>query len=438
MFFPQVSIQKKRAGSPLNAVEIHDWVQAIVHQQVSDAQLAAMAMALAWHGMSQQEVVDLTLAMRDSGQVLHWDGISVDKHSTGGVGDMVSLVLAPMLAACGVQVPMVTGRGLGHTGGTQDKLDAIPGYCSTPELARFQNVVKQAGCAIVGQTAQLAPADKRWYAVRDQTATVEVMALICASILSKKLAAGIQHLVLDIKCGNGAIAQSDQAATALAENLLHTAQACGLSCSALLTDMNQPLIANAGNALELITAMRYLSNTEVPERLHQVVLALGSEALLNAAQAETLEHAAARLQYALSSGKAAEHFSRMCHGLGGPADFISHYADYLPAAPLEVAVYATPEMFGQYLHHVDTRALGYAVVKLGAGRVHASDQLDYRVGLTSVLEIGSQIEADRPLAIVHASQTHHLAEILQQVRTAFSCAPEKQPASAMVLRTLRN
>ncbi len=438
MFFPQVSIQKKRDGTALSASEIHDWVLAIVHQQVSDAQLAAMAMALAWHGMSQAEIVELTLAMRDSGQVLGWDGISVDKHSTGGVGDMVSLVLAPMLAACGVLVPMVTGRGLGHTGGTQDKLDAIPGYCSTPDLARFQAVVKQAGCAIVGQTAQLAPADKRWYAVRDQTATVEVMALICASILSKKLAAGIQHLVLDIKCGNGAIAQNDQAASTLAENLLHTAQACGLSCSALLTDMNQPLIANAGNALELVTAMRYLSNTEVPQRLHQVVLALGSEALLNAGQASSLAQAEHSLQLALSSGAAAEHFNQMCHALGGPANFVSDYARYLPAAPLEVAVYATPDMFGQYLQHIDTRALGYAVVKLGAGRIHASDILDYRVGLTAIQEIGSQIEADRPLAIVHASQTHHLADILTQVRTAFSCSAEPQPISAMILRTLRN
>lgn len=438
MFFPQASIQKKRSGLTLSAMEISDWVQAITHQQVSDAQLAAMAMALAWQGMNPEEMRDLTLAMRDSGQVLHWDGICVDKHSTGGVGDMVSLVLAPMLAACGVLVPMVTGRGLGHTGGTQDKLEAIPGYNSTPELQVFQQVVQQSGCAIVGQTAQLAPADKRWYAVRDHTATVEVLPLICASILSKKLAAGIQHLVLDIKCGNGAIATDDQAAQSLASHLLQTAKACGLSCSAMLTDMNQPLISNAGNALELITAMRYLARQELPTRLHQLVLALGSEALLNAGSVSTLAQAQQRLQQVLDNGAAAECFNRMCYGLGGPLDFVSKYARYLQAAPLEVAVYATPAMFGQYLHHIDTRSLGYAVVKLGAGRIHASDLVDPRVGLTDILEIGSLIEADRPLAIVHASHTHHLAEIVEQVRACFSCTAAPQTAPALLIQTLRN
>jgi thymidine phosphorylase len=279
---PQEVIRAKRDGRALSAAQVQHFISGLTNGSVSEGQVAAFAMAVFFKGMSAEEAVGLTLAMRDSGTVLHWDllGPVVDKHSTGGIGDNVSLMLAPMLAACGCFVPMISGRGLGHTGGTLDKLDSIPGYHTTPDNELFRKVTREVGCAIIGQTADLAPADKRLYGIRDVTATVESVPLITASILSKKLAAGLQHLVMDVKCGNGAFMEKREDAVALAKSLVSVANGAGLKTTALITDMSEPLAKVAGNALEVLHAVRFLKGQLVDSRVHEVAVRLGMELLL--------------------------------------------------------------------------------------------------------------------------------------------------------------
>ncbi|MBI3286134.1 MAG: thymidine phosphorylase [Burkholderiales bacterium] len=441
MLLPQEIIRKKRAGAALSAAEIAFVVDGIVDGSISDAQLAALAMATCIKGMGTQETVDLTLAMRDSGAVLRWDeldlrGPVLDKHSTGGVGDLVSLVLAPLVAACGGVVPMISGRGLGHTGGTQDKLDAIPGYCSTPDLATFRRVVQQCGCAIIGQTADLAPADKRLYAIRDLTATVDSSALITASILAKKLAAGLSVLVMDIKTGNGAVTPGLAAARELAASIVLTAAGAGIACAALLTDMSQPLAPCAGNATEVRAAMQYLRGDACPARLHQTVLALGTEMLMLGGLAQSALDAQLRLLDALHSGRAAEAFGRMCAALGGPADFVERYDAYLPPARLLRPVYAAGAEQG-YVHAIDTRALGLAVLQLGGGRSHAGATPDYRVGLSRIAEVGQLLDSATPLALVHASDEAALEQASAALRAAFHCSASAPAKPPQILECLR-
>lgn len=424
MLLPQELIRKKRDGDTFSSEEISAIVGGMCDGSMSDAHLAAWAMATYFKGMSAQECVALTVAMRDSGQVLRWDDLDLrgpvlDKHSTGGVGDLVSLVLAPMVTACGGVVPMISGRGLGHTGGTQDKLDAIPGYCSTPDLARFQRVVQQCGCAIIGQTGELAPADKRLYAIRDVTATVDSIPLITASILSKKMAAGLSMLVMDIKTGNGAVTPGLAAARRLAHSIVDTAASTGLECSALITDMSQPLAPSAGNAVELREAMRYLRGDACPARLHQTVLALGAEMLLLGRLADSALDAQVRLLDALHSGRAAEVFGRMCAALGGPQDFVEKFDACLPQASLQRPVYAGASAVGRYVSEIDCRALGMAVLKLGGGRCDVDDMPDHRVGLSQIAERGQALSADVPLAYVHASTEASLQLAATMVRDAF-------------------
>lgn len=425
---PQELIRRKRDGQTLGADELGALVRGIADGSISDAQIGAFAMATYFKGMAAAECAALTVAMRDSGTVLRWDeqdlpGPVVDKHSTGGVGDLVSLVLAPLVVACGAVVPMITGRGLGHSGGTQDKLDAIPGYCSTPDLARFREVVRSCGLAMIGQTADLAPADKRLYAIRDVTATVDSLPLITASILSKKLAAGLPALVMDVKTGNGAFMPEPEAARRLAENIVAVAGGAGLACTALLTDMSQPLAACAGNALETAEAMRYLRGEICPPRLHQTVLALGCEMLLLTGLAHSALDAQVRLLDSLHSGRAAEAFARMCAALGGPADFVERYAHYLPKAPLVQAVYAAlPGAAVQFVAGIDTPALGMAVVALGGGRLYSSDVPDLSVGLTGLAALGQPIDADTPLAWVHARNADDFSQAEQRVRAAYRLA----------------
>lgn len=428
----QEFIRRKRDGKALAPADIAEFIAGLTSGTVSEGQVAAFAMAVFLRGMSRDEAVALTEAMRNSGIVLDWRDLDrpvVDKHSSGGVGDNVSLMLAPMLAAHGCAVPMISGRGLGHTGGTLDKLDAIPGYVSQPDIDLFRKVVREAGCAIIGQTADLAPADKRLYAIRDVTGTVELVPLITASILSKKLAAGLGQLVLDVKTGTGAFMATPEEARELTESLVAVANGAGLRTSALITDMNEPLASAAGNAVEVVNALDYLTGAKRDSRLHDVTLALGAELLELAGLARNEAEGRAMLEKVLNSGKAAEHFQIMASGLGGPGDLLANYRSILPKAPIIGAVTTAEE---GAVAHIDTRALGLAVIELGGGRRVASDKIDHAVGLTELLGLGTPVERDRPLALIHARDEESFARAAAMVRGAYRLG-EAPPVSSPVL-----
>lgn len=420
---PQEIIRRKRDGHPLSRDEVRDFIAGLTSGAISEGQVAAFAMAVFFRGMSPEEAVGLTLAMRDSGTVLSWDlpGPVVDKHSTGGIGDTVSLLLAPMLAACGCYVPMISGRGLGHTGGTLDKFDAIPGYVTQPDLAKFREVVARAGCAIIGQTADLAPADKRLYGIRDVTATVESVPLITASILSKKLAAGLQYLVLDVKIGSGAFMQEREEAAALARSLVGVANGAGLATTALITDMDEPLASVAGNALEVQHAAECLLGARRGGRLAEATVALGVELLLMAGLAASADEARAKLLNSLDTGEAATRFDRMVEALGGPRDFLRDYRRHLGQAPLVRPVYA--DEAGQ-VTAIRTRDLGLAVIELGGGRRVASDRIDHRVGLSGLLGKGERADGRTPLCLVHAADEASLARAAAIVKSAYRVGGE--------------
>ncbi|PJG58251.1 thymidine phosphorylase [Aeromonas cavernicola] len=438
MFLPQEIIRKKRNGEALTAQEIQFFVQGITNNTIGDGQIAALAMAVYFQDMTMAERVALTCAMRDSGTVLSWahlelDGPIVDKHSTGGVGDMVSLMLGPMVAACGGFVPMISGRGLGHTGGTLDKLDAIPGYQTTVDNARFLRVVQDAGVAIIGQTGDLAPADKRIYAVRDITATVESIAMITGSILSKKLASGLEALVMDVKVGSGAFMPTFEASEALAKSIVAVANGAGCRTSALLTDMNQVLASSAGNGVEVREAVRYLNGEYQNPRLHAVTMALCAEMLISAGLASDEGEARSKLQVVLDSGKAADTFGRMVAQLGGPSDFIERYDHYLPSAAIIRPVYAA---HGGVVTTMNTRDLGLAVVAMGGGRRAAADRLDYAVGLTEMIRLGEAVDAQTPLALIHAQTEDQFAEAARMVQAAVTIGDTRPAALPEVYRRI--
>ena len=397
----QEIIRRKRDGLALSDAEIGEMVGGITSGQASEGQIAAFAMAVFFNGMTRAEAAALTLAMRDSGDVFHWDlpGPVVDKHSTGGVGDNVSLMLAPIVAAAGGFVPMISGRGLGHTGGTLDKMDSIPGYVSKPDNDTFRKVVAEVGCAIIGQTANLAPADKRFYGIRDVTATVESIPLITASILSKKLSAGLEGLVMDVKSGNGAFMDNFDDAVALARSIAGVAQEAGLACHALLTDMNQPLASAAGNALEVSNAVDFLTGATRDARLEAVTLALASEMLVVGGIAESRGAGVATARRMLESGRAAEVFGQMVSALGGPAGFVEKPDAYLAKAKL-VRQVASPR--SGHVAAIQTRDIGIAVVELGGGRRRADDVINPAVGLTELIELGVRVETGDPLCTIHA------------------------------------
>jgi thymidine phosphorylase len=415
---PQEVIRAKRDGKALSSAEVKDFIQGLTNGSVSEGQVAAFAMAVFFKGMSAEEAVGLTLAMRDSGTVLTWDlpGPVVDKHSTGGIGDNISLMLAPMLAACGCFVPMISGRGLGHTGGTLDKLDSIPGYNTAPGLDLFRKVTRDVGCAIIGQTADLAPADKRLYGIRDVTATVESVPLITASILSKKLAAGLQHLVMDVKVGSGAFMEKREDAVALAKSLVSVANGAGLKTTALITDMDEPLAPVAGNGLEVLHAVGFLKKEIINSRVHEVTIALGAELLVSAGLASSLEAARSNLDKALSSGKAAEHFARMVTALGGPSDFMDKSKKHLRHAPIVKPVYADDE---GVVSSIATRQLGLAVIELGGGRRVAADKIDHAVGLDNLLGKNFKADSETPLAMIHAADEEAYQRAAKIVKAAY-------------------
>jgi thymidine phosphorylase len=431
---PAEIIRCKRDGERLSTAQLNDMARGLADGRWSDAQAGAMAMAIWLRGMSTDETVALTAAMRDSGRVLAWPdakGPVIDKHSTGGVGDKLSLMLAPMLAACGAVVPMISGRGLGHTGGTLDKLEALPGYTVDPGDERLRRTLAEVGCAIVGASADLAPADRRLYAVRDVTATVESVPLITASILAKKLAAGLQALVLDVKVGSGAFARSLDMARELAGSLVRVARGAGLPTTALITDMNQVLGHTAGNALEMADAIDFLTGREQEPRTLALTLALGAQALVSGGLAVDTPAARAALQRALDSGAAAERLARMVAQLGGPADVLQDRQ--LPTAPI---VRPVPAPRAGVLQACDVRAIGLAVVALGGGRARPGDAIDPRVGLSDLLPLGTSVSAGQALALVHAATDAAAADAVRRVQAAFTVGDTSAAPTPLVFEVV--
>ncbi|CNB83278.1 thymidine phosphorylase [Yersinia intermedia] len=432
MFLAQEIIRKKRDGQPLSEEEIRFFINGIRDNSVSEGQIAALAMTIYFHDMSMPERVALTMAMRDSGTVLNWQSLNlngpiVDKHSTGGVGDVTSLMLGPMVAACGGYVPMISGRGLGHTGGTLDKLEAIPGFDIFPDDNAFRKIIQDVGVAIIGQTSSLAPADKRFYATRDITATVDSIPLITASILAKKLAEGLDALVMDVKVGSGAFMPTYQLSADLAQAIVSVANGAGCKTTALLTDMNQVLASSAGNAVEVREAVRFLTGEYRNPRLLEVTMALCVEMLLSGGLAQNDADARSKLQAVLDNGKAAELFGRMVAAQKGPSDFVERYDSYLPVATLSKPVFA--ERAG-IVTAMDTRALGMAVVSLGGGRRRATDPIDYSVGITEMARLGGGVDGQQPLAVIHANNEDDWQQAADAVRAAITLgdnAPEETP-----------
>ncbi len=417
VFLPQEIIVRKRDGEVLTRGEIGQFIGGLTDGSVSHAQAAAFAMAVFFRDMTLNERVALTEAMRDSGTVLDWsqlDGPVVDKHSTGGVGDNVSLMLAPILAACGVYVPMISGRGLGHTGGTLDKFDSIPGYTTQPDNELFRNVTREAGCAIIGQTADLAPADKILYSIRDVTGTVENVSLITASILSKKLAAGLDALILDVKTGSGAFMPTLDRSRELAQSLVAVANGAGTETAALITDMNEPLASAAGNALEIRNAVDFLTGAHRDPRLLEVTLALCAAGLELTGFTGDARKAS---EDALTSGKATERFSKMVALLGGPADFVQRMDQHLEAAPIIRDVFAPSE---GTVAAIDTRGVGMAVVALGGGRRMPSDKIDHAVGFDRLLGLGAEAGSTTPLARLHARDEASAADAERRLLAAYA------------------
>jgi thymidine phosphorylase len=429
-FLAQEVIRRKRDGHALSAEEIEWLVAGITDGSVSDAQVGALAMAIVIKGMERDERVALTGAMTRSGEVLTWDldRPVLDKHSTGGVGDKVSLLLAPIVAACGGAVPMISGRGLGHTGGTLDKLDAIPGYDTAPGPERFAAAVRSASCAIIGQTGDLAPADKRLYAIRDATGTVESIPLIVASILSKKLAAGLDALVMDVKVGSGAFLPELEQARELAQAIVEVAVGNGLPTVALLTDMDRVLGRTAGNAVEVRESIDHLTGAAAgDDRLMEVTIAL-CERLLE------LKGLDADPRAVLQSGAAAEHFARMVAELGGPSDLLERPDDHLPKAAVTVEAHAERD---GVVAALDVRAIGLAIIDLGGGRRREDDAIDHAVGLTEVAEPGERVgPGGRPVALVHARDEDSAAQAARAVSAAFQVGDRILDPNPAVLEVL--
>jgi len=438
-YLPQELIRKKRDGQILNDAEIGFLVQGISDSSLTDAQLGAFAMAVFHKGMNMDERISLTQHMMHSGDVLKWqdlnlNGPTVDKHSTGGVGDKVSLMLAPIVAACGGYVPMISGRGLGHTGGTLDKLDSIPNYDATPDVSQFRKVVQQVGCAIVGQTAQLAPADQRFYATRDVTATVESISLITASILSKKLASGLDALVMDVKTGNGAFADTYNMAQELAQSIADVATGSGVPTRCLITDMNQVLGGSVGNTVEVLECIDFLINPgKADKRLLQVTLELATHMLQISGIENNLDKAMSKAQKALNTGQAAEVFGRMVSALGGPNDLLQSPQIHFKPMPIIKPIIATE---AGYVSAMDVRSIGMSMVSLKAGRTKASDNIDHGVGLSNMTQIGARVEKGQPIAYAHVHCDADVIQLQRELTVSITISNEKLHEKNMVYKVL--
>ena len=410
MLFKEL-ILKKRLGKELTKNEINWFISNLTNNHLSEGQIASLAMAICLKGMTFEERVQLTLAMKNSGKTLSWDlpGPIIDKHSTGGVGDTVSLILAPILAACGAYVPMISGRGLGHTGGTLDKFDSIPGYNTSPNEALLRRVVSKVGCAIIGQTNELAPADKRLYAIRDVTGTVESIDLITASILSKKLAAGLEGLVIDVKCGNGAFMQDFSEASTLAKSLVAVSNESGCKTTALVTDMNQPLSQSIGNSLEVLAAIDILNGSSKDYRLLEVTNSLGVSILCSSNICKNKKEAQLLISSVLSSGKAAEKFSQMISELGGANDFFEKPKNYLTPSNIQKNICCKQS---GYVKKINTKNLGNILILLGGGRQKVEDDIDFSVGMKLLIELDTYVEKNQPICTLYArdEESFNIAE----------------------------
>lgn len=422
---PQEIIRRKRDKQELSGEQIREFIRGVTERTIDDTQTAALTMAVFLNGLNSRETIDLTLAMRDSGDKMEWSGFDkpiVDKHSSGGVGDKVSLMLAPILAACDVYVPMIAGRGLGHTGGTVDKLEAIPNYNTQAGKELFKKTVKNVGCAIIGQTAALAPADKKIYAIRDVCATVESIPLITASILSKKLAAGLEYLVMDLKCGNGAFMSNFEDAKALAKSIVEVANGAGTQTRAVLTDMNQVLGKTVGNALEIKEAIEYLQGQKADSRLDTVTRTLCKELLIKCGRCADEKTADSLIEKVIVSGAASENFAAMVTALGGPKDFVEKCEKYLPQAAHQKPIFA--EKSG-YVSAMDTRAVGLSIIEMKGGRTTPGQSLDLATGYTEFAQIGDYVDGDKPLAIAHYQTEEQYAKARQNILAAITISATK-------------
>lgn len=432
MFLPQEIIRTKRNGENLSLKQIEDFVSGLVTGEFGDSQVGAMAMAIYQQGMNTDEIVNLTMAMKNSGDVLSWpelDGPVIDKHSTGGVGDKVSFMLAAIVGACGAYVPMISGRGLGHTGGTSDKLESIAGFNVQPSIELFKKTVKELGIAIISQTDNLAPADKRLYSIRDVTATVESIPLITASILSKKLSAGLDALVMDVKVGNGAMMTSMDDATALAQSIVNVANNAGVNTQAIITDMNQVLGTTAGNALEIYETVKYLTGKQREPRLHAVVVSLATAMLISAKIATDNKDALTKINDVLDSGTAAELFETMIYTLGGPVDLLDN-----PWGAMQKANYIVEILAPQhgYISAMQTRDIGMAVVAMKGGRLTNGQPIDHSVGYDRILPVGTLVNRGDIVARVHASSESD-AQLASQTYLASLSITESEPEATPVI-----
>jgi len=430
--FPQEIIAHKRDKIKLTKEETDFFINGVTTGSISDCQVGAFTMAVFLNSLDIDELINLTLAMRNSGDVLHWklDAPIIDKHSTGGVGDKISLMLAPILAACGAYVPMIAGRGLGHTGGTLDKLDSIEGYQTLVDTEKFQSVVKNVGCAIVGQSAKLAPADRKIYAIRDVSGTVESIPLITASILSKKLAAGLEYLIMDLKCGNGAFMNNYADARKLAQTIVEVANGAGTKTSAIITDMNSVLGSTVGNALEVVEALEYLQNKKRDRRIDEITKSLASELLVNAKICCDTVTAESKVEQVISSGKALEYFAKMATALGARPDFCENYETYLPKAKIIRPVFAGN---AGYVKSMNSRQIGMTLIGLKGGRTSPEQGIDHATGFSDFCQIGEFVDAQKPIAVVHAqTENDWLAAQKQLLNNIEICEQKIVPQNPII------
>ena len=417
---PQEIIRRKRDKKVLSKEEISLFVKGLTDGSFSDSQVAAMSMAIFLNGMIPEETVNLTEAMTTSGETINWEGVVdtdlvCDKHSTGGVGDKTSIILAPILAACGLFVPMISGRGLGHTGGTLDKFDSIPGYNTQPDLDRFKRVVQEVGCAIIGQTANLAPADKKLYSIRDIVGTVESLPLITSSILSKKIASGLRTLVLDVKVGNGSFNSTIDIARDLSHSLVRVAQGAGLQCEAIITDMNQVLGKSAGHILEISECIKYIKNDFKDHRLEKITNELISSLLVNIYKISK-EEAQKKINEVITNGYAAEKFEMMVAALGGPKKILSSYEKDLSnnSSPKDIFVQNSG-----WVEKIHTRELGLTLIELGGGRKQVTDKINYGVGYDNVCSVGDKIDSSRPLLTLYSNNMEDDKKLEDRIKDCF-------------------
>jgi len=417
---PQEIIRRKRDKKVLSKEEISLFVKGLTNGSFSDSQVAAMSMAIFLNGMIAEETVNLTEAMTTSGEMINWAGVVdtdlvCDKHSTGGVGDKTSIILAPILAACGLFVPMISGRGLGHTGGTLDKFDSIPGYNTQPDLDTFKRVVKEVGCAIIGQTENLAPADKKLYSIRDIVGTVESLPLITSSILSKKIASGLKTLVLDVKVGNGSFNSTIDIARDLSHSLVKVAKGAGLQCEAILTDMNQVLGKSAGHTLEISECINFLKNQEKETRLKKITYELIASILIMS-QKLSKETALEKINSVMSSGQAAEKFEKMVYALGGPSDILSLHDKHLKINAIKKDIFSAKS---GWVERIKTRDLGLILIELGGGRKQTTDKINFNVGYNNVLRVGDKVDSSQPLLTMYSKSEDDYDNVRKKIEDCF-------------------